>query len=173
MLNVNGLIRSLYKDILFTIICVLVSIPLWLAFDLTDASATAEYYDNYNYIGYIFLNNDVDICLKPVSDEYALKNIETQDIMVYNNSNTKDDYKLLLKISKDTTMSLNNLKININNTVKYLKDYDNYEDINNYYYILDNRELIADSQKYVISFWNDENAILKENDSINYEYTLA
>ena len=162
--------KSLYKDILFTILFVLISIPIWLNFDISALEA-AKMYDNYNYIEYEFLN-EPSYSLNPVNDDYAMRNLETQDLIVYNNSNTKNDYSLVLKVDKSSTAKTDKLKINVNYQISYLKDYYSYEDNNSIYYVLDSNNIVANSQKYIISMWNDENAIVKSDDILNYKFMV-
>lgn len=164
MKKIKNLEIALIREILFTIFAVLLSIPFWLNFDIASAAEIAKSYDNYYYISYELLNS-VDYDLKPVSDSYAIHNVETQDIVVYNNSNTIQDYSLVLKVNKN---DYSNVKINVNYDITYLDNYNRLEDTDNYYYILDSDKLVAGSKKYVISMWNDEGTI-NNNSSFDYE----
>ena len=71
MKRINRLKVFLYKDILFTVFLVIISIPIWLSFDVSELNE-AKKYDDYNYINYEFLNNPT-YTLASVSDDYALK----------------------------------------------------------------------------------------------------
>ena len=168
--TISDVQKSLYKDIIINILFILVSIPLWLSFDIS-ALETAKMYDNYNYVEYEFLNAPT-YSLNPVSDEYAIRNIETQDLIVYNNSNTNENYALVLKINKNSTANIDKLKINVNYQISYLKDYSSYEDDKNTYYVIAQDNIVANSQKYVLSMWNDETADVNNNDTLNYEFMI-
>lgn len=170
MKRINRLKVSLYKDILFTIILVLISIPIWLSFDISELKE-AKKYDDYNYINYEFLNNPT-YTLASVSDDYALRNIETQDLIVYNYTKADANYSLVLKINKQSTAVIDDIKLNVNYDVNYLKDFKYYEDSNYYYYIIDSDHLQGDSQKYILSMWNDEENIQEENNTFDYEFVI-
>ena len=72
MKRINRLRVSLYKDILFTIILVLISIPIWLSFNISELE-DAKKYDNYNYINYEYLNNPKHENLTLIQKEVILK----------------------------------------------------------------------------------------------------
>ena len=170
MKRINRLRVSLYKDILFTIILVLISIPIWLSFNISELE-DAKKYDNYNYINYEFLNNPKREIVS-VSDDYALRNIETQDLIVYNYTKVDANYSLVLKIDKLSTIAVDDIKLNVNYNINYLKNFKYYEDNDYYYYIIDSDHLKGDSQKYILSMWNDKKETLGSNNTFNYEFII-
>ena len=168
MKNITNLEKCLYKDILYTILIILISIPIWLNFDINAYAKEANYYDNMDYVGFQILNKASN-SLEHYNDETALMMCETSDILVYNDSNTLDNYSLVLKVSKENDVNLNKIKININYEIDYLNNYYLYEDETSYYYIIDTQDMVANSQKYIISIWNEE-IITKTN--FNYDFVL-
>ena len=46
--------KALIKDILFMLVVVLITIPIWLSFDMASISMEANSYENYDYIKYEF-----------------------------------------------------------------------------------------------------------------------
>ena len=166
MKRIRGLKKCLYKDIICTMLWVLISIPLWLNFNVS--ASEAKYYDNYKFVKYEFLNS-ASKTINIYEDTEALRKCETQDILVYNDSNTLDDYSLILKINKAENLDLNNIKINVNYDVKYLNSYFNYVDNNYYYYVIDKSEIVAASQKYIISMWGTNDY---SNNQIDYEFMV-
>ena len=169
MKNIISLERKLYKDIIITILFVILSIPLWLNFGLSASASTAEYYANYNFVKYEFLNEPVSKLLA-YTDEDALRKCETQDIIIYNESNTIDNYSLILKIKKNENNNLKDIRINVNYEVDYLNKYHYYEDVESYYYVIDSNEIVASSQKYIISMWDSN--IENSNNSLEYEFVV-
>jgi hypothetical protein len=163
--------RSLIREIVFTIFAVIISIPVWLNLDV-DAIKEAQKYDNYNYVEYELLNK-VDYNLEAVSDDYALRNLETEDLIVYNGSVLEEEYKVLFKISKNSTASIDNLKLSVNQKVNYLKDHESYEDADYYYYVIDADTIMGTAYKYSFSIWNDEDAIVASDDVLDYEIIVA
>lgn len=169
MKNIISLERKLYKDIILTVLYVVLSIPLWMNFGLSASAMTAEGYANYNYVKYEFLNKATTQLLA-YSDEDALRECETQDIIVYNDSNTVDDYSLVLKINKANSSYLKDIKINVNYNVDYLNNYHYYEDAESYYYVIDSDNIVASSQKYVISMWNSN--LEEQSQNLDYEFVV-
>ena len=170
MNRINRLKWLLYKDIIITILLVIISIPIWLSFDLTELEE-AKKYDNYNYINYELLNNP-HYTLVSVSDDYGLRNIETQDIVVYNYTNANATYTLVLRINKNSTINIDNIRLNVNHDVQSLNNYRFYEDNDYYYYIIDSDRIQGSSQKYALSMWNDENYKQDVNNEFNYDFLI-
>ena len=169
MERLNKLQRRLYQDVIITLLLVIISIPVWLNFELTSVAKIASGYDNYNYVQYELLN-DASKMVLPYEDDEALIKCETQDLIVYNNSNTLEDYSLVLKINKDTTLNLNNIRINVNYEVDYLNEYEVFEDTISYYYILDKDSIVADAYKYNVSIWNED--ISAKDTFLDYELVV-
>ena len=165
MKRVNKLRISLYKDIFMTLLLVLVSIPIWLSFDVSDIPKED------NHIRYSVLNNP-QYMLDSVSDEYALRNIETQDIIVSNYTNNDIGYSLVLKIDKKSTIQIEDIKLNVNYSISYLRDFISYEDTDYYYFIIDSDHIQGDSQTYILSMWNDENKPQRDNNLFDYEFVI-
>ena len=168
MINIE---EKLYRDIFFTILLVIISIPIWLNFDVT-ALESARIYDDYSYSKVEYLNNPT-YSLDPVSDNYALKHYETQDILVYNETNIEDEYNLVLRVDKKSTAKTDNIRISVNYYVDYLENYVSYEDDDYIYYVLDNKTLTAGSYKYVLSMWNDESAVVNDSDHLDFAFVVA
>ena len=168
MKKLGNLEKELYKDIFLTILFVILSIPLWLNFGLSVSAQEAALYDNYDFVQYEFLNNASTI-IYSYEDADALRKCETQDILVYNDSNTVDTYSLILKIEKNTDVNLNDLRINVNYDVDYLNNYHVYEDAKSYYYVIDSGSIVAAAQKYVISMWNTN---YQASNNLHYEFIV-
>ena len=156
--------KEYLKDILYVIIYVLITIPVWIYFNANKVEYNVD-----DFIQYEFLNHP-SYTLLPVSDEYALKYIETQDIVVYNNSYTSDNYVLMLEIKENT--NVDNIKINVNYKVSYLKEYNSFYKDGANYYILDNNSLNAESKKYNISLWNTE-GVENEVDILDHNFIVS
>lgn len=167
MKNISKIRKSICFDILKTIMVVLISIPLWLSFDLSNMEAVAKSFDEYNYVS--MYKDDSNYTLESISDKDALRYVPTSDIVVYNDYNTEQDYALVLKIDKSTNPNIDNIKINVNFNIKSLDEYLSYEDDEFIYFVIDARNIVASSVKYTISMWNKENTI---NNNVNYEFIL-
>jgi len=168
--NLISLEKSLYKDILITLLIVLVSIPVWLNLDMSAYAMEADAYNNYNYVKYEFLNK-VSSSLMTYEDSDALRECETTDILVYNDSNTLDSYSLVLKINKDNDVNLDAIRINVNYDIMNLNEYEFFEDAKCYYYVIDSDDIAASSQKYIVSLWNSD-ITSANNQYFDYEFVI-
>lgn len=158
--------KYLYKDIIITIILIIISIPLWIFFDSHNISKIVIDNNDYNYINYQELNNPKYL-IEPMSDIEGLHFVETKDIIVSNYSNTEDEYYLILKTNNVIS---NNTRININNKVEYLNSYDKVIKNEGIYYILDYETIVASSQKYVVSLWNSEES---NEENISFDISIV
>ena len=155
--------KALIWDIIKTIGLVIATIPIWFLMNINKSSAIADYYDDYYYIETEELNHP-QYKVEKMSDQEGLMFVETQDIVVSNYSNTLDSYYLLLSSNDDSS----NIRININNVVYDLNDYEQISKDGNIYYILDRSDLVAGSFKYNISLWQSEGA----KDDANFDYSI-
>lgn len=156
-------IKFLITDIIITVFVVLFTIPVWYTFNVDKSIMLEKSVDNL--IDYEFLNGEVVYKNEFISDDDALRNVETQNIIVNNYYDQAYDYKLILKINKKE--NIDSLKININYEISYLNSFDYYEDNDFYYYILKDKNIEYESHKYVISMWNSaiDNASNEDIDS--------
>ena len=161
--RLDALQKAIIWDIVKTIGLVILTIPVWLLMNADGYAEIAAYYDNYNYIETEMLNHP-SYKVEKMSDLQGLRTVETQDILVSNYSNTLDSYYLLLS-SNDNS---DNIRININNRVYNLKDYEQVNKDGKTYYVLDRNDLVANSQKYNISLWQDEGA----EDNANFDFDI-
>ncbi len=163
--RLDALQKALIWDIIKTIGIVLVTIPVWFLMNIDQSAAIVDYYDNYYYIQSEMLNHP-NYKIERMSDQEGLMFVETQDILVSNYSNTMDTYYLLLS-SKDENKDI---RININNKVHNLDEYETVNKDGTTYYILDHEDLVGGSHKYNISLWQDEGA--KEDVDFSYNFLV-
>lgn len=147
--------RSLYLDILGTIIFVIASIPIWLNFNQDELYKVAKSYENYKYVNYELVNG-ATYALAPMSDEDAYFTSQIANVIVYNTSNTAEDYTLYL-IFEDS-IKTDSLKISVNENISYLKDYQYEVKDGKRYYTIVKDNIVANKENYQIYMWNDINA---------------
>lgn len=129
MENYRKLRKSLIKEILFTIFFVIVTIPLWLNFNL--AAKSVDIPDDFCYIEYQVYNN-----------------YPSKSVAVFNNHLVSDDYEVVTKLDKGIVNK--DTYINVNGERKKLLDYNKYNDDNYDYFIIDSSSLKADVAVYTI-----------------------
>lgn len=163
MERIYKLRKSIYLDIIKNIMLVLLSIPLWLNFSV-NAKEVLSNINNNHYINYEVLNKPEHV-INYSEDNIALRTIETEDIVVYNDHYTADCYALLLRTDKDN--NIDDIKININFEVNDLNSFVSFESGNYKYIVLDEASLEASSFKYNLSLWSS-----KASSNISYDFII-
>lgn len=170
MKDIRKLKMSLYKEIFLTLLFVLGSIPLWLNFNMDETAKIAKSYANYKYVNYELLEDNVTYALAPMSDEDAYYTADIANVIVYNNSNTEEDYTVYL-IFEDT-IETDYLKISINENITYLKDFDYEVKDGKRYYTIVKDNIVASKENYQIYMWNDINSTYADG-YITPEFVVA
>lgn len=147
-------INHYVKNIIFTILMVLVSAWVWNSSASKSYASTAKYYSNFTVpdIKWNYLTNYLD----KTSNKYVI------EVTMNNTGKQKSGYKLYLKIKKDENINTNSIKININNTISNVENYRyGYTPYYNYYLI--NSDIIEKHKGYSIE-------VLLPNDMEKLEY---
>lgn len=166
--NLNMLIAAKIAEIIFVCTFILLSIPLCQ--NMGKAVAKIEFSDkNLNFTS-LAIENNLDYSMYPMSQKDALNKLAPTKLIVENNSLTTENYDLILKISKNSTLDYNCLNIAIDdkivplNTLKYMED-----SINNYF-IIASESLKGNNKEYSIKLWIDEKT---GNEMQNKELNLS
>lgn len=138
--------QSLIIDIIFSILIIIVSFPVWLNFDLSVAKSTVELYENYDYIESEQLTNN--------------------SLIVYNNSNTEESYKLVLKTNNK--FDLHNYYFYLNNKEYTFDGTHCYRDKNYNYYIIEESSLVAGQKEYDLKVFDSSSLSLASLDTNLY-----
>ena len=139
--DINKLIRHYVLEIVFTIVFVIISIPVWNMLNKGDYASIAK---SYSTMDYLYL----DI------DKYIAKDGFADVVRISNDTNTKRGYNLIVKVNKketndDTTIVINGVKNKLSN-LKY------DEDKNYIYYSLAKGDLVANKEKLEIEYYDSE-----------------
>ena len=78
----------------------------------------------------------------PMTDEYAVNNLISNEIKISNYGKNSSQYSLYLKINKDSSIRDNELKIIFNNKIYNLEELYEYTDLEYNYYNLYNSNII-------------------------------
>ena len=108
--NIDKLIRHYVLEILFTIVIVVISIPVWNMFNKSDVSKLAN---SYATMDYLYLN---------ITKSVASNNIKDV-ISISNDTNTLRGYNLVFKVKKEnidnnSTLIINNKEYSLNDLEK-------------------------------------------------------
>lgn len=109
--------------------------------------------------------------LFPMTDNYAINNLDATIINVNNLTNTEVNYCLLLKVRKDSDLDYHILKIKVDNEIKYLKNLYVYEDEDYFYFDIKDSNII-DANNTSFMMWISDEASNYNGGSINYSFTV-
>jgi len=163
--RINKMIRRTILEIVLVISFVIISIPIWNSFNLEKYASIAMYYDNIKY-NYLEVSDYSDYVLYQVNDNEAKEVIKPITLSIKNDSNIQETYALWIVVSKTSTLEVSAVKISVENNVKLLSDLENYEDEDNYYFLLTEGNMVSKELAKDIQLWIDINY----NDIITDKY---
>lgn len=150
------MIRNTIIEIVVVILMVLISIPVWKSFDLTEYETVATTYSNKVYTQ-IEVSDISDYVLYQVADEVAILNLKPIEITLSNPSSATEEYNLYFVINKNSTLDFKMLKINYNEEIKSLNQILSYEDEEFYYFKLNSGNITNEVIKEEMLVWIDVN----------------
>ena len=167
MREVNKLIIAKIIEINIVVIFLIFSFPIW-----QNIHKEQEIANSVALTGYTFVEvaNPIDYIMYPMSDEKATKSLKPCHLTVKNDIEQDIDYTLALRISKKSTMDLNNLNILINDKVDNLTNLKKLEEQDYIYFIIDSNNLVRQENEYDVIFWLNENT---QNLAMNQELMFS
>lgn len=156
MKNIDKVIHWKLLEISIVLAFVIVSFPLWQALEMKDYLSTAAFYSEAQY-SYLEVSKYPTDYMIPISDEVALNHIVPCEIQVINNTKTREDYSLVLKVSKNSTLDYRVLKIALNNNVSTLESHYILEDADSIYFSLQTDSIQGERRNYDFIMWMDQN----------------
>lgn len=169
---INKLIKKKCIEIMIAATIIIVSFPLWQSMDIGDYTATAAFYNEAQYTYLNITDNQINN-LYPIKTDNAIKNLKKSKIEIINDTKTSEEYSLLLKIEKNSTLDYNVLNIALNDSVHPLKDLLIVEDANNYYFSLYTNSIVGKKETLSFIMWMDEKTGNEmQNKTLNYSFEL-
>ncbi|MBE6161028.1 MAG: hypothetical protein E7158_02235 [Firmicutes bacterium] len=140
MKDIDKLIRNYVLEIVVVVIFVIISYPVWKLLDKSEMAKIASSYANMNYLY-------LDI------DKYVSTNDFYDAVTIWNETNTKRGYDLVVKIEKESIDD--NLEVIINDK-KYSLNSKKYKEDNKYiYYKLVKGTVVGGNVTYNIDYLSD------------------
>ena len=164
---INKMIRRTILEIALVIAFVIISIPIWQSFDLSDVESVAYYYDNIEFTT-LEVSDYSDYILYQASDEIAIQNIKPINIKLNNDTNTKEEYNLYIVVDKTSTLDTDLIKINYNGETKLLSELKQLEDESYAYFLLESGTLVSREYESNLLMWID----IEQDDEITDKYLI-
>ena len=142
-------IRGYILGILFELLIIVVSIPIWT---FTSNKINNNQIGMYDDIPISLMINDFPSLTVQDNDDFS--NLSTGHLKLRNQNGFKKHYKLYYLYGKASTINENNIKLAINNKVYSLKDM-KYEDKGDYYYYLidENTMNAYEDSEVLVNIW--------------------
>lgn len=154
-------INRLILSVVITTLLFFISIPLW---NYSVAKRSAILANEYGDLA-ISVNMGIFDQLVAIEDYRAFDYIKPREISFRNRNGFKKDFELLLLVSKESTISYEDLKVAIGEKIYNIKSVEMLEDDDNYYFIIDNFSLDAYSEDSIeVRLWLDEDIKVSPND---------
>ena len=175
-MTINKEITKCVIEIISLMFIVILTYPVLHIIGETEGAKIAEYYDSYEssevtlyYEKKADLNN-----LYPVTNEYAINNLDYSIINVINNTKENKKYNLMLIVEKNSTLDTNYLMININGNTLKLSDC--YYTENDYitYFLIDSNIIEKNAINYnKIYIWlNSDTPNSEQNKNLNINFDI-
>lgn len=155
MKNINKIIHWKMIEISLLISIVVISFPIWKTLEKNEVLSIAASYSDVQF-SHLEVTNLSLGAMFPISNEKALKNINPSSIKVINDTKTKEDYTLLMKVSKNSSLDYHCVNISLNNNITSLAKLTINEDEENYYFLLDSNSIDGEIKEYQFRIWMDE-----------------
>lgn len=162
----NKEVKGLLYEIMVLSFIIIINLIMWPNLKeeyLKKTEAVMSYISNLS----IDIVNKEEYYLFPMTDEYAIDNLEKNTIKVSNYNNSYRQYSLYLKVDKSSTTDKDSLKFMFNDKIIDFNEIYSYEDENYIYYQVYNNN-IKDVDYIDYIFW------LKEDSEItNFKFIYS
>lgn len=160
-------------EVVMMIFVILVSYPLWENLNIDETIATASFYNKAKF-SYMKIENQNQGSMFPIETEEVLKTENRTKIKIINETKTNEEYNLLIKLNKNSTLDYHYLNIALNNEVTPLEEKYYYEDADNIYFSLIIDTINAEEKEYDFLIWLDYNKTKNDMQGkiLNYKFEL-
>lgn len=166
MKSLKGLIIEIILISLFLIIFVPVfknnSIKQTMAANNMSSVGSLELKETYSGSNQLF----------PMTDEFAIKNIDKTKLNITNKSSISKNYSLLLRVEQSSTLDIKNLKYSINNKIySFTEEIETNDDEYKYYELINSS--ISKSEDIEFCMWIKQTATNESmNKSLSYSFII-
>lgn len=155
--QLNYLIIARIAEIIFVLAFLVLSYPLFENMRLTSSLLKESAGLELTFTS-LKIENQMNYPLYPISEKEALNKLEPTKIVVENNSLTEENFWIVLKISKNTTLDYHYLNMAIEDKIYSLNNLTMEEDSENYKFFILKDVLKGNKKEYNLKIWLDETA---------------
>ena len=150
--DINKMIVRKVIEIVFVFAFILGSAQVWRSEKTQEMLNSIAVFSNASKLS-LQVKNQINYSMYPMTDERAMEKLVPCTLTVKNETYSEENYTLVLKIDKSSTLDYNYLHISIDDTIYALnaleKEITNKEIV----FILDRNSLLANQKEYEIRLW--------------------
>lgn len=150
--DINKLIITKVVEIFLVVGFVFLASYLWRSKNAQEFFSSIASFSNLYYTNFM-IENPIDYSMFPMRDEDAMQNLKPCTVKVMNETYTSENYALILKIDKTSTMDYHYIHIGINDKVYALNDLGQVEETENYVFTLAKDTIVGNTKNYEIRVW--------------------
>lgn len=150
--DINKLIITKVVEIVFVVGFVFLASYLWRSKNAQEFFSSIASFSNLYYTNFT-IENPIDYSMFPMLDEDAMQNLKPCTIKVMNETYTSENYILVLKIDKSSTMDYHYLHIGVNEKIYSLSNLEQTEELGNYVFTLAKDTIVGSTKNYEIRVW--------------------
>lgn len=152
--DINKLIMREVLEIVFLLVFVFFVTSLWSSSDKNYLSTVVSSMQNLSYTN-LKIENPIQYEMFPMQNQVALQNLKPCILTVLNDTYTEESYMLVLKVSKSSTMDYRVLNVSVDGVVYPLTLLPFVEELDNFYFVLDENTLKGAQKQYKVQLWMD------------------
>lgn len=142
------------RMIIVVTLCIL-SIPIWFNKNNSLSGALAMSFDNE----IVSISIDQFKPLIVIDDNEALSIIEPTKVLIKNHSDRTESINLVFLVTKTSTIDYHYIRVSLDDKIYNLNSLNRYEDADNYYFVLENINIEAQSNiEYGTRIWVNTSA---------------
>lgn len=169
----NNITRMIYRKIREIALCIFMIIATFFINDAMNHSAVFKLLEmeKPTSLAYVDMIRKEDNNLYVAEDQASLDHIKPISVQMVNDTYLETTYALGMKVSKNSTIDYNDLKIAYLDKIVDLKELFVGEDATHNYFLLERGDLTASSKTYEIKLWIDKKGEMPEaNNTFQYEF---
>ena len=150
--DINKMIVRKVIEIVFVAAFILGTAQIWRSEKTQEMLNSIALLSNTSHLS-LQVKNQINYSMYPMTDERAMEKLVPCTLTVRNETYENEDYTLVLKIDKSSTLDYNYLHISIDNTIYALNALEKEVTNDGVVFILDRNSLVAGQKEYNVRLW--------------------
>ncbi len=154
MKKIDKIIHWKLLEISIMVAIMMISFPLWKKLEVKEVMTTAAFFENANYTQ-LKVEEFANGPMFPLKDTDALNLLKPTKINLINETKTKEDYTILMKVSKSSSLDYHYLNIALDKKIKKLEDIYLSDDADYFYFNISADTIKGEIREHDFLIWMD------------------